>query len=374
MQNIGRLLILAAGLFVAQTALAADPIKIGMVAPLTGPFAESGRYGTQGGKLAADEINKGGGVLGRQLELVIEDDQSTNPGIVLAFSKLAGNVEIAAFLGSMRSTQLHAMAPDVLKLGKPVMIGGTDPVLTHIGNPWFFRFRPNDIYSARVIADFGVKALGKRKWAIVHSTDAFGTSGMRYLAEALKGMGIEPVLIQGYPNNSQDFTAVALAVKQSGADVMGTYMFEADQALFAKQLRQLGVSLTWIGSPGTVSTTALKLAGSALYGSYAVTDFNKDSSAAAKAFSAKYEPAYKSAPDFFAAWTYDAVHVLAHAIGEAKSLESEKLRQVILAVKGFAGAEGTYTFDKNGDGLHGYNIVRNNNGTIVFDRHINFDD
>jgi branched-chain amino acid transport system substrate-binding protein len=230
-----------------QAAIAADPIKIGMVAPLTGPFAESGRYGTQGAKLAADEINKAGGVLGRQMELVIEDDQSTNPGVVLAFSRLAGNAEIVAFLGSIRSTQLHAMAPDALKLGKPVLIGGTDPVLTHMGNPWFFRFRPNDVYSARVIADFGVKALAKRKWAIVHSTDAFGTSGMKYLVESLKGMGVEPVLIQGYPNNSQDFTAVALAVKQFGADVMGTYMFEADQAIFAKQRRQLGVSLTWIG-------------------------------------------------------------------------------------------------------------------------------
>jgi len=62
------------------------------------------------------------------------------------------------------------------------------------------------------------------------------------------------------------------------------------------------------------------------------------------------------------------------AIGEAKSLEPEKLRQAILSVKGFAGAEGTYTFDKNGDGLHGYNIVKNNNGTVVFDKHIDFDD
>jgi len=168
---------------------------------------------------------------------------------------------------------------------------------------------------------------------------------------------------------------VALAVKQSGADVMGTYMtFEPDQGIFAKQLRQLGVTLTWVGSPTTVTTTALKLAGPALYGSYAVVDFNKDSSAAAKAFSAKYEAAYKTAPDIFASWSYDAVHVLGHAIGEAKSLEPEKLRQAILAVKGFAGAEGTYNFDKNGDGLHGYNIVKNNNGTIVFDKHIDFDD
>jgi branched-chain amino acid transport system substrate-binding protein len=368
------MLVAAVGL-AAFAARAADAIKIGMVAPLTGPAAESGRFQTQGAKLALDEINKAGGVLGRPLELTIEDDQTTNPGVVLAFSKLAGNGEFVGFIGSIRSTQLHAMAPDVLKVAKPVMMGGTDPALTHAGNPWFFRCRPNDIYSARVIADYGAKVLGKRKWAIVHSTDAFGTNGMRNLAEALKGMGIEPVLTQGYPNNSQDFTPVALAVKQSGADVMGTYMtFEPDQGIFAKQLRQLGVSLTWVGSPTTVTTTALKLAGAALYGSYAVADFNKDSSAAAKAFAARYEAAYKSAPDIFASWTYDAVNVLAHAIADAKSTEPEKLRQAILAIKGYEGAEGTYNFDANGDGLHGYNIVRNNNGTIVFDKHIDFND
>ena len=364
---------LAMGAFVA-VARAADPIKVGIVASLTGPQAESGRYQVQGAKLAAAEINKAGGVLGRQLEFVIEDDQTTNPGIVLAFSKLAGNAELVAFLGPIRSTAAHAMAPDVLKLGKPVLIGGTDPALTQMGNLWFFRFRPHDVYSARVIAEYGAKSLGKRKWAIVHSTDAFGTSGMKYLVESLKGIGIEPALIQGYPNNSQDFTAVALAVKQSGADVMGTYMtFDTDVGIFAKQLRQLGVSLTWVGSPTTVTTTALKLAGPALYGSYAVVDFNKDLSEAAKAFAANYEAAYKLTPDIFSSWTYDAVHVLARAIGEAKSLDPEKVRQAILAVKGYAGAEGTYTFDKNGDGLHGYNIVKNNNGTLVFDKHIDFD-
>ena len=363
-------LILAAG-----SVQAADPIKIGMVAPLTGPGAESGRFQTQGAKLAAEEINKAGGVLGRPLELVIEDDQTTNPGVVLAFSKLAGDADIPAFLGPIRSTQIHAMAPDALKLGKPVMIGGTDPALTHMGNPWLFRFRPNDSYSARVIADFGVKTLGKKKWAIVHSTDAFGTAGMKNLVEALKGQGIEPALVQGYPNNSQDFTPVALAVKQSGADVMGTYMtFEPDQGIFAKQLRQLGVTLSWVGSPTTVTTTALKLAGPALYGSYAVVDFNRDSNPTAKEFAAKYEAAYKSPPDIFASWSYDALHVLANAIGSAKSLDPEKVRQAILAVKGYQGAEGTYNFDKNGDGLHGYNIVKNNDGTVVFDKHIDFDD
>ena len=362
-------------MFFSAPALPADSLKIGLVAPLTGPGAESGRFQIQGAKLAVEEVNKAGGVLGRQVELLIEDDQTTNPGAVLAFSKLAGDKDIPAFIGSIRSTQLHAMAPDIMKVGKPVMIGGTDPQLTRIGNPWLFRCRPNDIYSARVIAAFGVNTLKLRKWAIVHSTDAFGTNGMKNLTEELKKRDVTPVLVQGYTNNSQDFTPVALAVKQSGAEVMGTYMtFEPDQGIFAKQLRQLGVSISWVGSPTTVTSTALKLAGPALYGSYAVVDFNRDSSPEAKSFATKFEAAYKAVPDVFASWSYDAVNVLALAINKAKSLDPQAVRTSILAVKGYKGAEGTYNFDQNGDGLHGYNIVKNEDGKIVFDKHIDFDE
>ena len=81
---------------------------------------------------------------------------------------------------------------------------------------------------------------------------------------------------------------------------------------------------------------------------------------------------YKSAPDQFGAWTYDAVHVLALAIDHAKSLEPQKIREAILNVNGYPGVEGTYNFDHNGDGLRGYNIVKNDNGKIVFIKHINF--
>ena len=367
--------ILLAGVTVMLTCLArsAEPLKIGMAAPVTGPQAETGPYQIQGAKLAVEEINKAGGLLGRPIELVIEDDQTTNPGVVLAFSKLAGDKDIPAFIGPLFSTQVHAMAPDIQRTGRPVMIGATDPQLTHMGNPWLFRCRPNDSYSARVIADYGVNTLGKKKWAIVYSTEAFGTNGMKNLVEALKGLGVEPALVQGYTKNSQDFTPLAFAVKQSGADVMGTYMIVGpDQAIFARQLRQLGVNIAWIGSPTTVATTVLKLAGPALYGSYAVSDFAADSSPAAKEFAAKYEATYKSAPDFRGAWTYDAVHVLALAIDNAKSLEPQKIREAILSVKGYVGAEGTYNFDQNGDGLHGYNIVKNDNGKIVFIKYIDF--
>jgi len=353
----------------------AATIKIGMCVPVTGPAAEQGLWAQNGAKLALAAVNKAGGVLGKQVELVIEDDQTTNPGIVLAFSKLAAQPEIVAFLGSIRSTQVMAMAPDVLKLGKPVMIGGTNPDLTHMGNQWLFRFRPNDNYSGRVIADFGVNTLGKKKWAIVHSTDAFGTAGGKALSDALGKLGAPPVLDQGYANQSQDFTPVVLAVKQSGADVLGTYFtFENDLGIFARQLRQLGVNIPWVGSPSVVAVSSTKLAGPALYGTYGVADYAEESGDAPRAFGKAYREAYKTAPDIQSAWTFDAVTILAAAINRAGSTDPTKIREAILSLKKFPGAEGEYNFDQNGDGLHGYNVVRNEKGTIVYDKHIDFND
>src|SRR5271163_4560617 len=232
-------------------------IKIGMVLPVTGPAADNGKYSLTGAKIALDRVNKAGGVLGKQVELVTEDDQTTNPGAVLAFSKLAAQPDIVAFLGPIRSTQNHAIAPDILKTGKPVCFGGTDPALTKMGNPWLIRFRPNDSYSSRAIASYGVETLGKKNWAIVHSTDAFGTSGFKALAASLEKLDAKVALDQGYPNQSQDFTPVVLAIKSSGADIIGSYFtFDNDIAIFARQLRQLAVTLPWVGSAGIYRSAA----------------------------------------------------------------------------------------------------------------------
>jgi branched-chain amino acid transport system substrate-binding protein len=367
---------LASSLFAPAIVRAAgDTLKIGMVLPVTGPAADSGKYALAGAKIALERVNKAGGALGKQLELVTEDDQTTNPGAVLAFSKLASQPDIVAFLGSIRSTQNHAMAPEILKAGKPVCFGGTDPKLTKLGNPWLIRFRPNDSYSGRVIATYGVETLAKKNWAIVHSTDAFGTSGFNALSGALEKMGAKVALDQGYANQGQDFTPVVLAIKSSGADVIGSYFtFDNDLAIFARQLRQLGVNLPWIGSPSITAVGALKLAGPALYGTYGVADYAADSSPEAKEFAELYTAATKLNPDIYASWPYDAIGVLANAINRAGSTEPDKIRAAILATRGYKGAEGEYNFDENGDGLHGYNIVRNEKGKIVFDKHIEFKD
>jgi len=309
--NLGLAATLAAPALIRAARADGDTIKIGMVLPVTGPAADSGKYALTGAKIALERVNKAGGVLGKPIELVTEDDQTTNPGAVLAFSKLASQPDIVAFLGSIRSTQNHAMAPDILKTGKPVCFGGTDPKLTKLGNPWLIRFRPNDSYSGRVIASYGVETLAKKNWAIVHSTDAFGTGGLNALSAALDKAGAKVAIDQGYANQSQDFTPVVLAIKSSGADIIGSYFtFDNDLAIFARQLRQLGVTIPWVGSPSIITAGAVKLAGPALYGTYGVADYAVDSSPAAKQFAELYAAVSKVPPDNYSSWTYDEIGVL----------------------------------------------------------------
>lgn len=357
---------------VAAAAGATEPIRIGLVDETTGPQAEAGVLTLHGVRLALEEINAAGGMLGRPVELVVEDNQSTNPGTVLAYSKLVDQ-QVAAVIGPLRSTQVQAASPTIAKARLPAIIGGSDPTLTRVNNPWIFRVRPSDLYSSRVMADFGAKTLEKRKWAIVHATDTFGSNGKNALVEALKAQGIEPVLVQGYTSNQQDFTAVVLAVKKSGADIVGSYMSNSpDVGIFAKQMRQLGVDVPWIGSTSLATETALKLAGDALWGTYVVTDFFPDANRESKMFAAKFKAKHGFNPDLYSAWSYAALYLLKNAVDQAGSLDPEAIRKAILATRGLKGIEGTYDFDAHGDGLHGYSIVRNEQGRLAFIRHIEF--
>jgi branched-chain amino acid transport system substrate-binding protein len=352
---------------------AAEPIRLGLVDELTGPQAEAGQLTLKGVKLAIEEINAAGGIIGRHIDLIVEDNASTNPGTVLAYSKLVGEGKIAAVIGPLRSTQVQAASPTIAAAKVPAFIGGSDPSLTRVNNPWIFRIRPNDLFSSKVMAEYAVKVLKGKKIAIIHSTDTFGAGGKNALVEALKVLGVEPVTIQGYTNNSQDFTAIVLAIKKSGADVLTSYMTNApDVGICAKQLRQLGLNMPWIGSASLATDTALKLAGEALWGTYTVSDFVIDANDESKAYAKKFRAAHGAEPDLFSAWAYGAVYLIKHAIETAKSTDAEAMRKALLATRGFKGVEGTYDFEPNGDAVHGYNVVKNEKGKIVFIQRIDF--
>lgn len=362
-----------AGMALAAAVQAAEPIRFGLVDETTGPQAEAGVLTVNGARLAQEEINKAGGILGRPLELRVEDNQSTNPGTVLAYSKLTSEGGITAVIGPLRSTQTQAASPTIARAGLPALIGGSDPSLTKVNNRWIFRVRPNDTYSARVIADFGVNTLKHRKWAIVHSTDTFGTGGKNELVKDLQALGAEVVLVQGFTANSQDFTPIALAIKKSGAEVLGSYIANSnDVGILARQLRQLGVTIPWVGSASNVTDTALKLAGDALWGTYSVADFSPYTNEVSARFAKAYKEKFGQDADIFCSWSYAAVYLLKHAIEKAGSTDPEAIRSALLATRGLKGVEGTYDFDRNGDGVHGYNVMRNDKGKVVFVKRVDF--
>ena len=282
-----------------------------------------------------------------------------------AFQKLLEDPEIIMVITPSRSTQIQALLPTINEAKIPCAIGGTNYGLTHSGSQWVFRFRPNDGMSAKVIAKYLVDDLKQKKVAVIHASDAFGNGGRDLVVPALKALGAEVVYIQGYNNGEKDFTAVVQGLKKSGATGLATYMtFGTDLGVFARQLKQLGVDVKWIGSPSITAVDSRNLAGDALYGTYAVADFHVDASPASRAFAAAYKAKYNQEPDFYAAWTYDAVKVFAEAMKKAPDLKPESLRQAILNIKKLPGAESEYNFDANGDGLDSYHIVQNDKGVI----------
>jgi branched-chain amino acid transport system substrate-binding protein len=347
----------------------AKPIKLGQIIPITGEAAESGKYHKQGAEIAVDKINAAGGINGRKIQIVLEDDQTTNPGGVAALQKLLEDKEIPMILGSIRSTQVQAMLPTINEAKIPVAIGGTNYGLTHSGSQWVFRFRPHDGMSAKVIAKFMIEELKQKKVAIVHASDAFGNGGRDMLTPAVKEIGGEVVFTQGYNNQEKDYTAVVQGLKKSGATGLGTYMtFSTDLGIFARQLKQQGVQVQWVGSPSITALDGRNLAGDALYGAFGVTDFHVAASPTSKAFAAAYKAKFGQDPDLYASWCYDAVMVFAEAMKRAPDLKPENLRKAILGIQKFPGAEGEYNFDQNGDGLDHYHIVQNEKGNIVYFR------
>jgi branched-chain amino acid transport system substrate-binding protein len=364
-----RLILATAAAFACASGLtvdahAAGDIDIGLIADMTGPAALSGKHKVNGAKLAIDEINASGGINGQKIKLFIEDDQGKNQAGVSAYEKLASNQNIIAIIGSVRSTIVNATLPYIERDQIPTMIGGTDPKLTRTGNQWVFRFRPNDNYGSQAMANYAVTSMGAKKVAVIYDTDAFGSAGNKLLLAALEKDGASVVSDQGYTTATRDYTSFLERIKSSGADTLATYMTNAeDEAQMLKQLSQLGLDVKIMGSPSIATTVCIQLAGPAVNGTYGVSDFVANGNPQAQAFSAKYEAAYHSPPDLFGGWVYDAINVLSAVIAK-DGTSGPAIQKGVRAVKDYHGVEGVYNFDSNGDGLHGYSVVKITDQTV----------
>ncbi|MHB1654357.1 MAG: ABC transporter substrate-binding protein [Desulfitobacteriaceae bacterium] len=351
-----------------DTGAAKGNIRIGVVSSMTGPAALDGELEANGAKMAAEEINAAGGVNGRKLELVIEDSQTTNPGSVAAFQKVAGE-NVVAIVGPIFSTNVKAIMPYMEKYKIPVAVGGTDPSITSDGNPWVFRFRPSDTISTQVMAKFLMDHYKTKKVAIFNATDAFGEGGRKGLEASFQKLGIESKAFE-FTSHSADYTAQLVNIKQFKPDAICTYIpYVEDCGILLNQARQMGIDIPIVGSPSLVSANSIELTKKNAEGIFGVTDYFPEQNDMAKTYFKNYKTKYGNAADNFSSYSYDAVQVLAKVI--AKSGDTpQKIQEGLKQFKGWTGAEGEYDFTTNspsvGDGLHSYTIVTIKDGKQQF--------
>ena len=357
----GIALTVASSFALCTAALAAEPVVIGMNAPLTGAAAGEAVYFIKAAKLAEKHAN----AAGANIKLMIQDNQSTNPGALAALNKSIEQDKVFALLGPIKSTQVLAISDRVKMAGVPTLIGGTNVNLTKQGNDWFFRCRPDDSIVVKAMLQYIKDDMKLTKVGILHDADAFGTGGADLIAELAPKYGITVVKREKYTTKDKDYTAQLLSLRAAKAEVMIHYGTNAeDVAVCQRQFRQLGLPYKYLGSPSSAVKDTLALSGKAANGVLAVADAMPGGSKEYNDYAAAYQKEYGEEMDAWAAWNYDAIMILAKALKE-QGPDRAKVRAAILGLKDHQGVLGTYTFSANGDGRHSACIVEVKDGRPV---------
>ena len=158
-------------------ATAVDEIRIGYSPSLTGGRSGQGALELKAIQLGLKQINAAGGVNGKAISLVIEDNQSTIPGAHAAVRKAVEQEHVLALISFIISAQILAVSDDIKNYGIPTLVGGTNVAITRRGNPWLFRIRPDDSITARAMVKYIDEDMKLRRIGILHDADAFGVSG-----------------------------------------------------------------------------------------------------------------------------------------------------------------------------------------------------
>lgn len=369
----GTLLSTAACVLLALSApalgVAGDTIKFGVAGPHSGDLASYGLPSVNAAKLVIDKVNANGGINGKKVEMLVEDDVckpeiSTNTATKL----VSDGVEVV--LGHICSGATIAAMPIYKDSGILVMSpSATSDELTLSGDyPNFFRtIAPNAAQSPAMI-DFAINKLGFSKIAIIHDKGDYG----KPLAEGAKkhveqtGKG-EVVLFEGITPGAMDYSAIVQKIKQSGAEVVvfGGYHPEASKIVTIMKKKRLKTK--FVSDDGVKDDTFIKVAGDAAEGVYAAGPQDNSSNPMAAEAKEAHKAAFGSDPGAFFEGAYAATVAMLHAIEKADSTKLEDLKKVLQTEK-VATPVGDINFDKNGDAIGvGFSmyVVENGNYVVV---------
>lgn len=342
------LLILGAG---SYGLLAEEEILIGANYELTGNVALFGQACLNSARLAVDEINAAGGLLGKKVKLVAADNKSIAEEAGNMAQKLISQDGVVAIVGPVTSSDCLAAGPVCQNKGVPMITPtGTNPKVTEVGT-FVFRACFLDDFQGEVMAKFALKNLKARKAALMIETSSDYAKGLAsFFKKAFTKGGGTIVAEEGFMTEDKDFRATLNKIRLKDPDVIFVPSYYNQDGLIAKQAREMGMKMPILGGDGWDQVEELpKVAGKeALNNIFFSNHFSPESD---DPLAIKYVKAYKERfgknPDALAALGYDAIRLIFDSIKRANSTNPDKIRAAMAATKGFKGVAGVITMDAN---------------------------
>jgi len=342
---------------VAAPAMAQEEIRIGLVEPITGSVAYNGNSVVEGAKLAISEVNAAGGILGKQVRLVIEDGQCQPANSVNAVEKLVQKDKVSLLVGAFCSSATAAIMPVALKYKIPLITAVSSKAdLTEQGNRYFFRAAETDALMARAFAKILAQGLKLGTVAYIGVNDDWGRGGVEEFDRDLSELGVKKALVEYFDHGATDFFTLLAKLRAAKPDGIFVAAETQDGSILVNQIREMGLTTKVFGVGSWATADFIRLAGAAAEGIYAAVPYVSSlDTPRNQAFVKTYEAAYRVKPGKYGAAGYNALHIAAAAIARAGSLDAEALREALLKTR-YEAPNGVYQFDAKGQ-AYGFEAV-----------------
>lgn len=348
----------------------ASEILIGHVASLTGDTATFGVSADEGIQLAVEEVNAAGGVLGKPVRVVTEDDRSMPDEAKTVANKLITRDEVVAILGEIASSRSIAIAPVCEDAQIPMLSpGSTNPKVTE-GYEYVFRNCFIDPFQGEAIGRFAMEELGAKRVAFLYPINSDYGVGLRdFITETVKAGGAEVVADESYSEKQDvDFKGQLTKIKAANPDVIFVTGYYTEAGLIAKQARELGITVPLVGGDGWDSDQTIQIGGEAIENCFFANHYSADEDRPeVKKFVDGYKAKYGGkVPDAMAILAYDAMKIMADAINRAGSTEGQKIRDALASTKDFPGASGVTTINEQHNAEKAIVILKIKDGKFTY--------
>ncbi len=351
-----------------QTATSPSDIPVGVYAALTGNEAAFGQATVQGVKLAAEEINNSGGVLGKKIRLLIEDDTGRAEEAASVVTKLITRDNVITVIGENSSNQSLAAAP-ICQAAKVPMISpsSTNPNVTKKGD-YIFRVCFTDPYQGKALATFVRNTLHDTTAAILKDNKNDYSVGLaEFFSKEFMRLGGNIVGEQSYSGGDTDFRPQLTTIKAGNPKVLFIPGFYTDVGQIAIQARDLGITVPMVGGDGWDSPTVIAIGGKSVDGCYYSDHyFVGELRPAVQRFVSEIRKRYGKNPDANAALGYDALYIFANAVGKAGALNRQAIRDNIASTRNYQGVSGVITMGPDRDPIKPVAMIKIERGTLHF--------